>query len=152
VPLATTAIRMLARREYGRAELAARLVAKGAAQADVEATLDDLQRKGYLSDARFAQALVHHKAGRYGRRAIAHELKQRQVDPEAARAALAAVAEVDEAAEALVLWQRRFGVAAKDDKERARQIRFLMARGYATSVAVKIVRTAATASTDDDTR
>jgi len=115
----------------------------------VDATLDDLERRGYLSDARFAQALVHQKAGRYGHRAIAHALKARQVDPEAAKAALATVARGDEAADAQALWERRFGTAPKDDKERARQIRFLMARGYAMGVALAVVRKATAGELDD---
>ena len=41
------------------------------------------------------------------------------------------------------LWQRRFGTPPKDDREKARQVRFLMARGYAMSVALKVVRIAA---------
>jgi regulatory protein len=150
VPLATVAIRLLARREHGRAELAAKLLAKGGTTEDVEATLDDLERRGYLSDARFAQALVHQKAGRYGRRAIAHALKERQVEPGAAKAALATVAEVDEAADAEALWARRFGAAPKDDRERARQIRFLLARGYSTGVALAVVRKAGAGDPEDD--
>lgn len=153
MPLATVAIRLLARREYGRAELAAKLHAKGGTPEEVVATLDDLERRGYLSDARFAQALVHQKAGRYGRRAIAHALKARQVEPEAAKAALATLATLgqgDEAADAQALWERRFGTAPKDDKERARQIRFLMARGYSTGVALAVVRKGAAGNPDDD--
>ena len=150
MPLATVVIRLLARREYGRAELAAKLLAKGGAADEIDATLDDLERRGYLSDARAAQALVQQKAGRYGRRAIAHALKERRVEPEAAKAALAAVEQGDEAADAQALWERRFGVAPKDDRERARQIRFLLARGYSTGVALAVVRKAGAGDPEDD--
>jgi len=147
--LASVAIRLLARREYGRAELAERLAARGGAADEVSAVLDGLEQQGYLSDARFAQALVSQKAGRYGKRAIAHELRQRQVDPEVARDALATVDIADELAEARAVWERRFGTPPGNDKERARQIRFLLARGYPTSVAVRIVRDAARRDADD---
>ena len=90
------------------------------------------------------------RAGRYGKRAIAHELRQRKVAPAAAQEALIAVAGADELAEATALWQRRFGTTPKDDREKARQVRFLMARGYAMGVALKVVRTAASADGSTD--
>ena len=138
--LKVAAIRLLARREYARAELHARLLARGATRDEVERVLDELEQNGYLSDARFAQALVAQKAGRYGRRAIAHQLRQKQVAPAAAADALASIAPTDEVADATALWQRRFGVLPKDDREKARQVRFLQARGYSITIALKVLR------------
>src|SRR5215813_5397033 len=94
------AIRLLARREYGRLELGERLMARGHARDDVNRALDELERSGYLSDRRFAHALVAQKAGRYARRAIEHELKHKHVAPAAAREALSALSTADELAEA----------------------------------------------------
>jgi regulatory protein len=145
--LRATAIRMLARRDYGRAELAQRLAMRGGSREEIERTLDDLERSGYLSDARFAQTLVDRKAGRYGKEAIAHELKEKRVAPEAAAEALATLAAGDELTEATAQWQRRFGVAPANDREKARQLRFLRSRGYSTSVAWKVLRAA---SADDN--
>jgi regulatory protein len=136
------ALRLLARRDYGRAELALRLNARGGTPAEVEGTLVELERQGYLSDARFAQALVARKAGHYGKRAIAHELREKRVAPDAAAEALAALATADELAEATALWQRRFGVPPADDRAKAKQLRFLHSRGYSTSVAWKVLRAA----------
>ena len=83
--------------------------------------------------------LVAQKADRFGKRAIAHALHARRVDPDAAREALAALSVDDEAARAEVVWARRFGVKAGDERERARQIRFLLARGYRLQVALAVV-------------
>jgi regulatory protein len=60
---------MLARREYSRAELAQRLLRKGIARDDIERALDELAAAGYLSDARYANAVVAQRSGRYGKRA-----------------------------------------------------------------------------------
>lgn len=140
VSIRATAIRMLARREYPRAELAERLVRRGADAGEVARVLDDLERQGYLSDARFAQMVVAQKTGRYGKRAIAHDLTQRHVESTAARAALEALASVDELAGARALWMRRFAdKPPKDEREHARHIRFLLARGYPLSIALKVV-------------
>ena len=144
--LKAAAVRLLARREYARAELGERLIARGADRAEVERVLDELERGGFLSDARFAQALVAQKAGRYGKRAIAHELREKRVASAAAQEALTLLAHTDELAEAIALWERRFGAAPKDSREKARQMRFLLARGYDVSIALKVLRRAAGAN------
>jgi regulatory protein len=136
----STAIRLLARREYARAELAARLRERGANADEVAQVLDELARLGYLSDERYAQMVVSRRAGRYGKRAIAQALAKRGVAADAAREALDALPAGDEVAEATALWQRRFGQAPGDDRERAKQVRFLLSRGYGLSIALKVVR------------
>jgi regulatory protein len=148
-PLKATAVRMLARREYGRAELAERLIARGATRDDVSGVLDELERLGYLSDARFAQAVVAQKAGHFGKRAIVHALREKRVAPAAAHDALRALEGTDELAQATELWQRRFGVPPQDEREKARHVRFLLARGYSTSIALKVLRAAGAHATDD---
>ena len=85
-------VRMLARRDYSRAELAQRLRARGLPAADIEAALDDFERRGYLCDARYAQALVGARAGRLGSRAIARDLHDKGIAPAAAKDALSALA------------------------------------------------------------
>lgn len=147
--LKATAVRMLARREYGRVELADRLIARGGSRDEVAAVLDELERLGYLSDARFAHAVVTQKAGQYGKRAIVHALKERRVAPAAAEAALRALDGIDELAQATALWQRRFGVLPRDERDKARQLRFLCARGFGMSVALKVLRVAGTAGAVD---
>ena len=102
--------------------------------------LDELERAGYLSDARFASAVVRQKAGGYSKRAIAHALREKGVAAPAAQEALAALDGDDEFAQALALWRRRFGKAPADEREKARQVRFLVSRGYATSVVFRVLR------------
>jgi len=83
---------------------------------------------------------VAQKAGRFGRRAIVHALKQKQVAPEAAIAAMATLEGSDELAEATTLWRRRYGVPPSDERAKARQVRFLMSRGYSLSIALKVLK------------
>jgi regulatory protein len=140
--LKARAIAMLARREYARAELAARLAASGATRDEMESLLDELQQLGLLSDARFAGALVRQKAASHATRAIARELRKRGVAKDVATAALAESGAGDELAAAQALWQRRFGRAPADDREKARQIRFLVSRGYPAAIAYRVLRNA----------
>jgi len=137
--LKATAVGMLARREYSRAELAARLAAKGGAPDEIERLLDELAALGYLSDVRFAHAVVTQKSGRFSRRAIAESLKAAGVPPAAVDGALAEHAPVDD--EALVaLWRRRFGRPPADDREKARQVRFLQSRGFSLTAILRLLR------------
>ena len=135
------AVRLLARREFARAEIEQRLVAEGFARSDIDTALDELATLGYLSDARYARALARQKAGRYSSRNIAKELRAKGVDAQTIEAAMAE-GEIDDAAALASLWTRRFGHAPGDEREKARQVRFLQARGFALSAILKLLRDA----------
>jgi regulatory protein len=141
--LKARAVALLARREYSRAELRARLVAgeDGAATdvVEVDAVLDELAALGYLSDARFAKSVVRQKSGAYSRRAISATLKARGVGTEEAADAIKGT-DVDDHDAMLALWRRRFGKAPADDREKARQVRFLQSRGFSLSAIFKLLR------------
>jgi regulatory protein len=132
------ALRALAQREYSRAELRRRLSRQSEAEpAEIDALLDALERDGWLSEARFVESRVRLRSARLGTARIAGELARHGValPPESA-AHLAAT----ESERARAVWQRRFGVAAVDAAERARQARFLIARGFAADVVRRIIR------------
>ncbi len=57
----TTAIRLLAMREYARRELAGKLQQRGYLRDEVETLLDGLERQGTLSDERFAEGFVRRR-------------------------------------------------------------------------------------------
>jgi regulatory protein len=137
--LRAQAIRLLARREYARAELEARLIGAGGAREEVRSTLDDLGAQGLLSDQRFARAVVGQKAGRFSRRNIAGALKAKGVAPGDIDDALRD-ADLDDDAALKSLWERRFGDLPANDKEKARQVRYLQARGFSVSAILKLLR------------
>jgi regulatory protein len=137
--LKAQAVRLLARREYARAELEERLVAKGAARAEVRGVIDELVAAGYLSNERYAHAVSRQMAGRYSRRSIAGQLKAKGIEGEDIAAALSASG-IDDAAALEALWRRRFGALPADDREKARQVRFLQARGFAVPAILKLLR------------
>ena len=137
--LQARAVGYLARREYARSELRDKLLATGAPPDDVDPVLDELAAQGYLSDERFAYALVRQKQGGYSKRAIAQKLKAKGVAGEVVTEALAG-AGADDADAMVALWRRRFGRAPADDRERARQVRFLQSRGFGLSAILKLLR------------
>jgi regulatory protein len=139
--LLARALRLLARREHSRVELAAKL-RRGLGETEsgeLERVLDRLQRDNLLSDDRFAGTLARARASRFGDARIRHELKRAGVGGAAAEGALTALkgTELDRAR---ALWLRRFGAVADSAAERARQARFLQGRGFSSETIRRIVR------------
>ncbi len=112
---------------------------------DVAATLDRLVDAGLQSDARFAENYVRGRQARTGSRRLAAELRQRGVDGDTIGAALETIAASD-LERARALWARRFE-PTRDPRERARQMRFLAARGFDMAVIRAVVSGSAA---DDD--
>ncbi|MDX1754766.1 MAG: regulatory protein RecX [Marinobacter sp.] len=128
----TVALRLLARREHSRLELATKLRQRRLPSGLIEAVLDEFEGEGWLSDERYADVYARQRmdAG-YGPVRIRSELQQRGIRflPES----LTAVENADWAERAVRLRERRFGLQAlgQDWKEKARQARFLTQRGFA---------------------
>lgn len=129
-----TAIQLLARREYSRAELARKLRQKPFDDDDINACLEALIEQGVQSDARMAESFVRSRIARgQGVIRIRGELRQRGVDQDTVTEALAAVEEresVDWFELARDTLERRFSSPGDTPKERARRERFLAARGF----------------------
>ncbi|TAN86482.1 MAG: recombination regulator RecX [Gallionella sp.] len=146
VSLRARALQYLARREYSRAELRGKLLPYTQADEDFEqlqpvdldALLDDLTARGWLSDARAATQLLHAKRSRFGTQRITHELRQKGIPEELIGAALPALkeSELDAARE---VWRKKFGTLPQDAKEKARQVRFLQSRGFGMDVIFKVL-------------
>jgi regulatory protein len=141
--LLARAIGYLSRREHSRAELARKLqphaVNAGEDEAAIEQLLDQLVAKGLLSDERFAASLTHRRGQRYGTARVMMELRQQGVAPEVLANAQSALkdTELDRARE---VWRRKFGEPAESPADRARQLRFLQARGFSSAVCYRVVR------------
>lgn len=147
--LLARAVALLARREMSRGELARKLarrrskVAESEAPdpAEIEQLLDQLEAEGLLSDRRFAVSRVRIRSERYGNARLLHELRESGVDREIAADAVATAAP-DELTRAHALWKRRFGAPASSLEERARQMRFLQARGFSSETIRTVIRLA----------
>src|SRR5574340_1005939 len=132
------ALRLLARREHSRFELARKLAAAGFPQADVGALLDEFERKNWLSDKRFAESWVADHRAKAGSVKLAFELRQRGVAEDIIVAVLGAQRE-SEFERAREVWRKKFGTPPTDAAEKAKQMRFLQSRGFVTDVVRRIV-------------
>ena len=134
-------MRLLARREHSRLELARKLARIAAEGDDVEALLDKLAGKGWLSDARFAEHSVRARARRFGPLKVAHELRCKGIGEETIEAAFRA-AGIDGEADMQRVWSTRFSERPLSDRERARQVRFLQGRGFRLEDVLRFLREA----------
>ena len=125
------ALSLLARREYSRKELAARLTRRGSPEDLAQQVLRELAAAGWQSDERFAGAFAASKTERgYGPLRIIAELKERGINAETIAASIRTG---DPCWEERMLQARvrHFGTRLPvDRKERARQARYLVNRGF----------------------
>ena len=152
--LKAKALACIAQREHSRVELKRKLLVHAAKQAraaaaagidhepageaEVEALLDWLAARDLLSEARFVETRVQARAARFGDLRIRRELAEHGValDDEA----LAAL-RGSELARARAVRIKRFGaVPPADAAERAKQLRFLAARGFSAETARRVLK------------
>jgi regulatory protein len=124
------ALRLLARREYARREMAERLARWGAPPEQAGAVLDRLEAEGALSDVRYAASWVRGRLGRGdGPRRLHHGLAQAGLTEEIIEEALPDGEDWGERLD--TARRRRFGaVPPVDWPDWGRQARYLERRGY----------------------
>src|SRR5439155_17138159 len=133
------ALRWLANREHSRRELRAKLLR--AAEGDdavtqVDALLDQLAAQGWLNESRFVETRVQARQARFGNRRIEGELRAHGLTLDTAAAAQLRTSELARACE---VWRKKFGQRASDAAGRAKQMRFLSARGLSAEVVHRVV-------------
>lgn len=136
--LRNKAVQHLARRDHSRGELRQKLLPLALDAAEVEQVLDDLVERGWQSDTRFAEQWVHYRSERYGPQRLRAELQQKGVASDIIAAALDEHGN-QELEQARAIWKRKFGSPPQDPKEKNKQLRFLISRGFSVGVIYKVV-------------
>lgn len=147
--LKARAVGYLSRREHSRAELARKLAPHAESPEQLEQLLDALERENWLSNQRFADSLVHRRGARYGAARVMQEAKTHKLDSEQL-GELQERLRATETERAREVWRKRFGVPPDTPEARARQIRFMVARGFSRAVVSKIIQGADEAYGEDD--
>jgi regulatory protein len=129
------ALRYLARREYSRVELEKKLVSSSPATASAEVSdlLDKLEQRGFLSARRVVEQVIQMRRHKFGSQRIVHELKQKGIDEHLINDALPDLKET-ELATAYDVWRKKFNVSPANIKERGKQTRFLLSRGFTMTI------------------
>lgn len=141
------ALKLLARREHTRSELARKLAQRGIDRQHADTALQGLVDAGYLSDTRYAQARVTELLRRrYGPLRAQADLRSHGVDSEVIDRVVDTEHPDWYAACRAVHAQKTGRGEAATLAQRARQQRQLQARGFTSSQ----IRAALTNVTDDD--
>lgn len=133
------ALKYLAAREHSRAELRRKLQPHEEAPGQLDALFDELEAAGWLSAERFVESVLHRKAARFGAARLKHELQGHGLPAETVAEAVGRLRD-SELERARAVWQRKFGAPADDAAGRARQMRFLVNRGFPSEVVRRVVR------------
>jgi regulatory protein len=133
------ALRLLSQREHSRAELERKLAKYEEESGSLARTLDELQAKDFINEQRVVASVLHQRSPKLGAMRVRQELQGKGIAPEAVAAAVQGLQD-SELERARALWGRRFDAPPADARERAKQMRFLMSRGFAGEVAAKVLK------------
>ena len=119
------ALRLLARREYGRRELCDKLLRAGCDAGDVALALDALAAAGYQDDARYVEMLTRTRVRQgHGPLRLRQDLQRAGIE-------VGADPEIDWLQQAQAVCRKRFGnTPPADARDYARRARFLAGRGF----------------------
>ena len=138
------ALRLLAAREHSRTELERKLKDHEETPGQLAQVLDDLQARDFISEARVVESVIHRRAARFGASRIKYELLNKGLGAEAVAEAVNRLksSELERARE---IWRKKFDGPALNAAGRAKQMRFLAARGFGGDVIHRVV-----AQSEDD--
>lgn len=140
-PLKSKALDFLARRDYAYHELLQRLLQYGYELEEIRTVLDDLKQKRFIDDARYAENIINSKSRKYGSLKIRHILQQKIANNDIIRESIANNPQ-DELATACTLLRKKYREAPSDNNTRAKYMRFLISRGFNSSIALKAITSA----------
>ena len=133
--LKTRALKLLARREHSRDELARKLSPHAESPEALENVLDFLVSKRLLSDERFAEVRAHWLARKYGAARIRRDLSAKGVPNELVER----ISTEGELERAQAILARKYRAPATTREERAKRARFLQGRGFSGDVIRRLV-------------
>ena len=137
--LRARALKALGRREHSRQELQAKLQPFAEHPDELEPLLDDLEKRGWLSEARFVEQLTTTRRRKFGAARIVHELREKGVSDDAI-CAVQAQLKAGEVEAARAVWKKKFGELPRSPQERGKQARFLASRGFSAEVVHAVLK------------
>lgn len=138
IAIRKVAMDLLAMREHGRIELKRKLLRKGALPALIEDVLDQLTQDKLLNENRYLESYIRSRANNgYGPLRIQQELFERGINKADIIQALKESG-YDWQEQLQRVWQRKFGSSPKNLKEKAKQVRFLLYRGFDMGIINKL--------------
>ena len=128
-----TSIDLLSRREHSIQEMQMKLKQREHQSDEIDEVIDYLIANDYLSEQRFAESMYRMRANKgFGKRYIENELMQKGIHSSLVREA-AETLEIDWYEQVQAVYDKKYGQSEiKDQKDKAKRIRFLQYRGFST--------------------
>ena len=132
--LKSRALDFLARRDHSYRELYTKLTRYSDDLDAICQILDDLVTKKFINDERFIESFVNSKSCKYGSLKIKHLLHDKVANNNLINQVIAEQ-NLDEVSTAYQIWQRKYRHQLPQDvAEKAKQIRFLLSRGFSMGI------------------
>ena len=132
------ALRLLSQREHSRTELERKLAQHEEVPGELAKALDELQSRDFINDGRAVDSVVNRRSGKLGSARIQQELAAKGLSGEAVAQAMASLKD-SELSRAQEVWRKKFGTAPQDPQAKAKQMRFLLSRGFPSEVVRRTV-------------
>jgi regulatory protein len=133
------ALRLLSQREHTQQELARKLAPHAQSPEQLQQLIGELMQAGWLSHERYIESVIHRRAAKLGASRLRQELQGKGISGGEMAEALEQLRHTEEQ-RARAVWTRRFGNPPVDARDHARQLRFLMSRGFSTDVIRRVLR------------
>ena len=135
------ALRLLSGREQSRAELERKLGSHEEEPGQLAAVLDELEAKDFINPTRVIESVINRRQAKMGASRIKGELQRKGLDADKVAEAMDGLkaTELDRARE---VWRKKFDSktdAGSTPADRAKQMRFLAARGFGSDAIRRVV-------------
>ena len=139
------AVRLLGSRDHSEYELTRKLSAREHSDQAIRSALEELRQLNYVNDRRYAELYTQQRLNRgYGPLSVRAKLRERGLASQLVDAALAEL-DVSWAELAQSALESRFNaqvIASSEQRDQAKMSRFLAARGFASSDALRALMAA----------
>ena len=135
------ALRLLSAREQSRAELERKLAQHEEVPGQLAAVLDELEAKDFISQTRVVESVINRRQAKLGASRIKGELQRKGLDADKVAEAMDGL-KATELERAREVWRKKFDSrtdAGTTPADRARQMRFLAARGFGAEAIRRVV-------------
>ena len=135
------ALRLLSAREQSRAELERKLSSHEEEPGQLTAVLDELEAKDFISPTRVIESVINRRQAKMGASRIKGELQRKGLDADLVLEAMDSL-KATELARAREVWRKKFNSktdAGNSPADKAKQMRFLAARGFGADAIRKVV-------------
>lgn len=135
------ALRLLSGREQSRAELERKLRTHEEEPGQLEAVLNELEAKDFISPTRVIESVINRRQAKMGASRIKRELQGKGLDADTVAKAMDGL-KATELERAREVWRKKFDSktnAGSSPAEKAKQMRFLAARGFGADAIRRVV-------------